>query len=134
MDVKPFKAFRFDPNVVGDVGKCIAPPYDVIDDAQREELYRRSEHNIVRITKGKTTPSDNGQHNQYTRAAELLQKWIAEGVLKPDDRDTIYGYVQDFEIHGVTYRRLTFIALGKLEDFGKTVRPRRSLPSPCRTG
>ncbi len=123
MDVKPFKAFRFDPNVVGDVGKCIAPPYDVIDDAQREELYRRSEHNIVRITKGKTTPSDNGQHNQYTRAAELLQKWIAEGVLKPDDRDTIYGYVQDFEIHGVTYRRLTFIALGKLEDFGKTVRP-----------
>lgn len=123
MEVKPFKAFRFDPNVVGDVGKCIAPPYDVIDDAQREELYRRSEHNIVRITKGKTTPSDNGQRNQYTRAAELLQKWIAEGVLKPDDRDTIYGYVQDFEIHGVTYRRLTFIALGKLEDFGKTVRP-----------
>jgi len=123
MEVKPFKAFRFNPNVVGDVGKCIAPPYDVIDDAQREELYRRSEHNIVRITKGKTTPSDNGQHNQYTRAAELLQKWIAEGVLKPDDRDTIYGYVQDFEIHGVTYRRLTFIALGKLEDFGKTVRP-----------
>jgi len=123
MEVKPFKAFRFNPNVVGDVGKCIAPPYDVIDDAQREELYRRSEHNIVRITKGKTTPSDNGQHNQYTRAAELLQKWIAEGGLKPDDRDTIYGYVQDFEIHGVTYRRLTFIALGKLEDFGKTVRP-----------
>lgn len=123
MDVKPFKAFRFDPSVVGDVGKCIAPPYDVIDDAQREELYRRSEHNIVRITRGKTTPSDNGQRNQYTRAAELLQKWIAEGVLKPDDRDTIYGYVQDFDLDGVTYRRLTFIALGKLEDFGKTVRP-----------
>lgn len=123
MEVKPFKAFRFNPNVVGDVGKCIAPPYDVIDDAQREELYRRSEHNIVRITRGKTTPSDNGQRNQYTRAAELLQKWIAGGVLKPDDRDTIYGYVQDFEIHGVTYRRLTFIALGKLDDFGKTVRP-----------
>lgn len=123
MEVKPFKAFRFDASVVGDVGRCIAPPYDVIDDAQREELYRRSEHNIVRITKGKTAPSDNGQHNQYTRAAELLQKWIAEGVLKPDDRDTVYGYVQDFEIDGATYRRLTFIALGKLEDFGKVVRP-----------
>ncbi len=123
MEVKPFKAFRFDPGVVGDVGRCIAPPYDVIDDVQREELYRRSEHNIVRITKGKTTPSDNGQQNQYTRAAEFLQKWIAEGVLKPDDRDTIYGYIQDFELDGVAYRRLTFIALGKLEDFGKTVRP-----------
>ena len=105
------------------MGKCIAPPYDVISDAEREDLYRRSEHNIVRITKGKTTPSDDGQHNQYTRAAEVLQRWIAEGALKPDDRDTIYGYVQDFELGGVSYRRLTFIALGKLEDFGKTVRP-----------
>ncbi len=123
MEVRPFKAFRFDPGVVGDVGRCIAPPYDVISDAEREELYRRSEHNIVRITKGKPAPSDNGQTNQYTRAAEFLQKWIAEGALKPDDRDTIYGYVQDFEMNGVSYRRLTFIALGKLEEFGKVVRP-----------
>jgi uncharacterized protein (DUF1015 family) len=123
MEVKPFKAFRFDPRVVGDVGKCIAPPYDVIGDSEREELYRRSDHNIVRITRGKTTSSDDAQHNQYTRAAEYLQKWIAEGAIKPDDRDTIYGYVQDFELDGVAYRRLTFIALGKLEDFGKTVRP-----------
>jgi uncharacterized protein (DUF1015 family) len=123
MEVKPFKAFRFDPRVVGDVGKCIAPPYDVIGDAYREDLYRRSDHNIVRITKGKPAPGDNGQHNQYTRAAEFLQKWIAEGALKPDERETIYGYVQDFELDGVAYRRLTFIALGKLEEFGKVVRP-----------
>ncbi|MBP8910797.1 MAG: DUF1015 domain-containing protein [Phycisphaerae bacterium] len=123
MEIRPFKAFRFDPRVVGDVGKCIAPPYDVISDAERDELYRRSEHNIVRITRGKTTPSDNGQHNQYTRAAEFLQQWIAEGALKPDEKDTIYGYVQDFELGGVAYRRLTFIALGKLEEFGKVVRP-----------
>lgn len=123
MEVKPFKAFRFDPHVVGDVGKCIAPPYDVIGDTEREELYRRSDHNIVRITRGRIAPSDDAQHNQYTRAAEYLQKWIAEGALKPDDRDTIYGYIQDFDLDGVTYRRLTFIALGKLEDFGKTVRP-----------
>ena len=123
MEVRPFKAFRFDPRVVGDVGKCIAPPYDVISDAERDELYRRSEHNIVRITRGKTTPADNGQHNQYTRAAEFLQQWIAEGALKPDEKDTIYGYVQDFELGGVAYRRLTFIALGKLEEFGKVVRP-----------
>ncbi len=123
MEVKPFKAFRFNAGVVGDVGRCIAPPYDVISDDEREELYRRSHYNIVRITKGKTAASDNGQHNQYTRAAECLQKWIAEGVLKQDERDAIYGYVQDFELNGVAFQRLSFIALGKLEDFGKTVRP-----------
>ena len=123
MEVKPFKAFRFNAGVVGDVGRCIAPPYDVISDDEREKLYQRSDYNIVRVTKGKTTASDNGQHNQYTRAAEYLQKWMAEGVLKQDEQDTIYGYVQDFELNGVAFQRLSFVALGKLEDFGKTVRP-----------
>jgi uncharacterized protein (DUF1015 family) len=123
MEVKPFKAFRFNADVAGDAGACIAPPYDVISDEERDELYRKSPYNIVHITKGKVTSSDNGQHNQYTRAAEFLQMWIAEGVLKQDDREAIYGYVQDFELDGTAFQRLSFIALGKLEDFGKTVRP-----------
>jgi uncharacterized protein (DUF1015 family) len=123
MEVKPFKAFRFDPQVVGDAGRCIAPPYDVINDDDREGLYRKSDYNVVRITKGKPTPSDNGQHNVYTRAAEYLGKWIAEGALRQDASDTVYGYVQNFELNGTAFQRLTFIALGKLEDFGKTVRP-----------
>ncbi len=127
VEVKPFRAFRFNASVVGDVGRCIAPPYDVIGDEEQEELYRRSEHNIVRITKGKATPSDNGQYNQYTRAAEFLQRWIDEGALKPDERDTVYGYVQDFELNGVAFQRLSFIALGKLEDFGKVVRPHEQI-------
>jgi uncharacterized protein (DUF1015 family) len=123
MEVKPFKAFRFNADVAGDAGACIAPPYDVISDEERDELYRKSPYNIVHITKGQVTSSDNGQHNQYTRAAEFLQTWIAEGVLQQDDREAIYGYVQDFELDGTAFQRLSFIALGKLEDFGKTVRP-----------
>ena len=109
------------------MGNCIAPPYDVIDAQQQDALYDKSDYNIVRVTKGKTTPSDNGQDNQYTRAATCLQKWLQEGALKADDRDTIYGYVQDFEIDGAAFQRLTFIALGKLEDFGKTVKPHEQI-------
>ncbi len=123
MEVKPFKAFRFNTGVVGDVGKCIAPPYDVLSDDERDGLYGKSKYNIVHVTKGKTAASDNGQHNQYTRAAEYLQNWIAEGALRQDDQDTIYGYVQDFELGGTAFQRLSFIALARLEDFGKVVRP-----------
>ncbi len=123
MEVKAFKAFRFNAGVVGDVGKCIAPPYDVISDAQRDGLWRASKYNIVHITKGKTLASDNERNNQYTRAAEYLQNWIAEGALKEDEKETIYGYVQDFELGGTAFQRLSFIALAKLEDFGKIVRP-----------
>jgi uncharacterized protein (DUF1015 family) len=127
MQVKPFKAFRFSEQVVGDVGGCIAPPYDVIDDAQREQLYAKSEHNIVRITKGKTTACDNGQNNQYTRAADYLKAWIAEGALRQDSTEAIYAYVQDFELAGIRYQRHSFIALGKLEEFGETVKPHEQL-------
>ena len=117
MEVKPFKAYRYDDKVVGDVGTCISPPYDVISQ-QQDQLYSQNEYNIVRVIKGKIESSDNGDNNQYTRAAEYLNKWIAEGALKQDADDSIYGYVQDFDIAGNHFQRLTFIALAKLEEFG----------------
>jgi uncharacterized protein (DUF1015 family) len=126
MQIKPFKAFRYD-NVVGDVGSCIAPPYDVISDAQQEQLYEKNEYNIVRIIKGKTNASDNGDNNQYTRAADYLNNWINQGVLKEDTAETIYAYVQDFELGGIQFQRLAFIALARLEEFGEIVRPHEQI-------
>lgn len=123
MEIQPFRAYRFNASVVGDVGDCIAPPYDVIDADQQRQLYERNPYNIVRVTRGKTTSCDDEQHNAYTRAAEYLTQWIQQGALKQDAREGIYGYVQNFEIDGVAFERLTFVALGKLEDFGKTVKP-----------
>ena len=127
MQIRPFKAFRFDEAVVGDVGNCIAPPYDVISDAQQEQLYKKSKHNIVRIIKGKTTASDNGENNQYTRAADYLNNWIEQGALKQDTAEIIYAYVQDFELAGTQFQRFSFIALAKLEEFGKAVRPHEQI-------
>ena len=70
MEIKPFKAYRFNAGVTGNAGDCIAPPYDVIDAGLQEKLYSKNEYNIVRITKGKTEQSDNEKNNQYTRAAK----------------------------------------------------------------
>jgi len=131
MEIKPFKAFRFDETIVGDVGNCIAPPYDVISRAQQEQLYGKSEYNIVRLIKGKTAPSDNHEHNQYTRAADYLNIWLEKGALKQDAAETIYAYVQDFELAGNNFQRSGLIALARLEEFGKTVRPHeRTLNEP----
>jgi uncharacterized protein (DUF1015 family) len=125
MEIKPFRAFRFNADVAGDVGSCIAPPYDVISEAQQQQLYEKSPYNIVHITKGKTTASDTEGNNQYTRAAECLNRWIEKGVLKQDTDEAIYPYVQDFELGGAVFQRPGFIALSKLEEFGPrgAVRP-----------
>ena len=100
MEIKAFKAYRFNPDVVGEAGACIAPPYDVISSEQQTRLYQQSPYNIVRIIKGKTEAGDNETKNQYTRAADYLKDWLAKGALKQDDKEAIYAYVQDFEIAG----------------------------------
>jgi len=123
MEVKAFEALRFDGSIVGDVGKCIAPPYDVIDWDCREKLYEQSEYNIVRITKGKTCPEDNENENQYSRAGQILNKWIDGGALTKDKVNAIYAYVQDFDTGGERFERSGFVALGKLKEFGKGVQP-----------
>ncbi len=123
MEIRPFRAFRFDANIVGDVGNCIAPPYDVIDAEQQQKLYEKNEYNIVRISRGKTYTSDNSGNNQYTRAADYFNSWIEKGVLKQDSAESIYAYVQDFGLAGKKFQRASFIASAKLEEFGKTVRP-----------
>ncbi|OQY05430.1 MAG: hypothetical protein B6I25_05630 [Planctomycetales bacterium 4572_13] len=117
MEIKPFKAYRFNPEVVGNPGDCIAPPYDVIDPSMQDELYRRNEYNIVRAIKGKAS------ENVYTQAAEYLEAAVKAGALKQEDNDAIYAYVQDFEIAGQRFERSGIIACGKLKAFGEGVQP-----------
>ena len=123
MEIKAFKAYRFNSAVAGDTGRCIAPPYDVINDAQQEELYQQSPYNVVRIDKGKTYPGDNEIQNQYTRAAEYLTDWLKRGVLTQEGKDSLYAYVQNFDVAGENYQRSGIIALGKLVEFGSGVQP-----------
>jgi len=123
MEIKPFKALRFDSSVVGDVGSCIAPPYDVIDAEMQTKLYDQNKYNVVRIIKGKTFAEDTKENNQYTRATEFLDSLIKSGALKPDTTEAIYAYIQDFVIGSQNFQRSGIIALGRLEEFGRGVRP-----------
>ncbi len=123
MNIKPFYGYRYNSAVVKDPGQCIAPPYDVIDPDQQEELYKRSEYNIVRLIKGKKNDNDNDTENVYTRAASFLADFMEKGALKHDSAESIYVYAQDFTIDGATYRRSGFIALGELEEYGGDIKP-----------
>lgn len=123
MDIKALKAYRFNKDVVGNPGDCIAPPYDVIDSSFQDELYSRNAHNVVRAIKGKQTDVDSDIDNVYTRAGMYLEKAIADGALIQENDDAIYVYVQDFEIAGQPYERTGIIALGGLTAFGEGVQP-----------
>ena len=123
MEIKAFKAYRFNDAVTGSAGDCIAPPYDVINDRQQDELYQKNPYNIVRITRGKELADDNESSNKYTRAGQFFSDWIANGALIEDSSEAVYAYVQRFEAAGRNLTRSGFIALGKLAEFGKGVQP-----------
>ncbi|MBC8379842.1 MAG: DUF1015 domain-containing protein [Planctomycetes bacterium] len=123
MNIRPFKAYRFNKEIVGDAGSCIAPPYDVIDTAHQQVLYEKNAYNIVRAIKGKKEANDTESNNVYTRAADYLTKAIEDGALTQEASEAIYVYVQDFEIGGNQYERTGIIALGGLTAFGEGVQP-----------
>jgi uncharacterized protein (DUF1015 family) len=123
MDIKAFKAYRFNPEVVGNAGDCIAPPYDVIDVSMRDELYRRNDYNIVRAINGKSEPDDNAGNNVYIRASRFLTQAIEANALIQENNEAIYAYVQDFQIAGQSFERSGIIACGKLSAFGEGVQP-----------
>ena len=127
MKIKPFKAYRYDANVVGNAGACISPPYDVIDPTLQDRLYEKSPHNIVRIIQGKTSTQDSDTDNVYSRAGACLEDWIESGALKQDERERIYAYIQNFEIAGVAQQRSSFIGLMELEPFGGAVKPHEEI-------
>ena len=79
--LRPFRALRYDVSS-GDLSALLAPPYDVISPAQRQELLARHPHNIVRIE----LPADLGSatDDDYRSAAETLAAWQRDGVLVRD--------------------------------------------------
>src|SRR5690348_8191256 len=117
-DVQAFRAFRYDVGKVGALSDVTAPPYDVIDRALQDALYARSPFNVIRLILNKETPQDTETANRYTRAAQQLRDWQADGVLTQDSARSLYVYHQEFTIEGKSYLRRGFMARVRLEKFG----------------
>ena len=91
----PFRGLRYDIANAGPLSGQICPPYDVIDEKERERLYARSPYNFVRIE----FPKD-GAKDRYARAAEDLHGWIRQEVLRRDGHDSFYLHEHEFEVAG----------------------------------
>ncbi|HAP66591.1 MAG TPA: DUF1015 domain-containing protein [Nitrospinae bacterium] len=119
----PFKGILYNKEKIRDIKDVVAPPYDVISPAEQEELYKRHENNVVRLILGKESDSDTPDNNRYTKARDSFDSWQRDSILIKDAFPSIYVYSQEYHL-GETEgfekkRRLGFIALSKLEDFGE---------------
>ncbi len=106
---EPFPGIRYD-LARSDLGQVIAPPYDVIDADLRAELVGRDPHNAVQID----LPDEADGDGRYTLAAEVLERWQAEGVLVSDDRPSFTVYRMTATDDAGVERRTTGV-IGALE-------------------
>ena len=89
-DVEPLNALHYDLSKVGGLQPVAAPPYDVIDAAQRAQLLGRSPYNVVEIDL-----PQNGS-DIYGHAAEVLKSWNDEGIVVRDTTPALWALAQDY--------------------------------------
>jgi len=124
-EIRPFRGIRFDTKKAGSPNDIVAPPYDVISPAGQDELYARSQYNVVRIDFAKASDSDTDADNRYTRSAGTLGEWLKAGVLVRDPEPCIYYYRMDYDVPGApegVKRTLTgIICMLRLAEWDKGV-------------
>jgi uncharacterized protein (DUF1015 family) len=118
-EVQPFRGWRYDLAQVGDLSDVTAPPYDVIDEAQKNDLYKKHPCNVVRLILNRDEPGDDSSEARYQRASGFLRHWQQEGVLIQEHDDALYVYHQVFDWEGIHYVRKGFLGRVRLEEFGQ---------------
>jgi uncharacterized protein (DUF1015 family) len=125
-DVEPLRALHYDLSRTDGLQDVIAPPYDVIDAAQREALASRSPYNVVRID------LPEGE-DPYADAAEILADWRRQDVIVQDPEPAFWVLQQDYTgPDGQQRTRTGFFARVRVEEYGPgRIRPHeRTHPGP----
>ncbi len=138
--VKGFRGIRYNPEKIENFGDVLAPPYDVINSKEQDELYNKNPLNVIRLILPK-----GEDDSKYQEAAQTFRSWIENDILTHDEEPSIYPYYQEFEENGKKLTRKGFLAAVKIEDFStkkilphektfpKHKRDRLKLNTACKT-
>jgi uncharacterized protein (DUF1015 family) len=112
-EIQPFAGIRYRAD---DLSRVLAPPYDVISPAYRDELHARDPHNVVRVILNRA-PEETG----YAEAGETYRRWRREGVLQEDAAPGLYVLEQGFTTGGRALRRFGVLARFRAEDAARGI-------------
>jgi uncharacterized protein (DUF1015 family) len=128
-EIQPLRTLRYEPRVVGSLDAVTAPPYDVIDDAERAVLAAKSPFNVVEID----LPRDANGGDPYQHAQNTFDAWQQQGVLVREREPAIWALTQDYTgPDGRQRTRHGFLCRVRVEDYGPgRIRPHeRTHPGP----
>lgn len=120
--IRPFLGLRYSAQA-GALDDLVAPPYDVLSQAQRDALAAKNENNIVALTLPEQNKDDRSKYIKYARSSARLEAMKRDGVLVKEAKPAFYRYRQTFTIPGSTtpFERLSLIVTLKVEPYEKNV-------------
>ena len=114
--IKGLRGIRYNPGKINNYESIVAPPYDVINGEEQDQLYEKDPYNVIRLILAKGEGEE-----RYSSASSTFREWLESSVLMTEDEPAVYPYYQEFEFEGENYTRKGFIAAVKVEDFDQNV-------------
>ncbi len=120
--VEAFRGWRYNPQKIKNMSSVLAPPYDLISEAQHADYSARSPYNIVHLTLGGAPFSPDPYLSRYPRAADYWHHWRDQGIFIQEQTPALYVYEQDYldPLRGPISRR-GYIAAVKLHEYEEQV-------------
>ena len=117
----PIKGIMYNSELDNDLGKFLCPPFDVVNDNDKNKLYALSEHNVIRLENGKSFISDDNDENKYSRSSKFLNDWLSKGILVKDNSESFFILEEIFENNNKHISRSSLICNVKVEDYKKKI-------------
>jgi len=108
VQIKPFKGMFYNKAAVS-IQDVVSPPWDVISESSDYSKY-----NIV--------------HIDLKKDKDLFDQLLTDDILVIDDKPAIYVYQQEYVWGGIAKQRTGFVALTRLQNYGKdTIMPHEKI-------
>ncbi|MCK5585868.1 DUF1015 domain-containing protein, partial [Candidatus Bipolaricaulota bacterium] len=122
--IQPFHGIRYDVAKAGSLTSLLCPPYDIIGDHERLELYARSPYNMIRLEHPLAQSGESSDDtSRYRAAVATFTQWTESGVLQRDSEPCFYVHDHEFEFRGMRHRRRGLVARVKLREWYDGVYP-----------
>ena len=114
---RPFRGWRYNPDVVGSLDSVLCPPYDLIAPELKRSLGRLSPYNAVHLEGGERPDRDTPDNSYYHKAATAFEEWRRQGVLLREPEPSFYLLRHGFKFQGQAKARLGLFGCVRLETY-----------------
>ncbi|MDR2725772.1 MAG: DUF1015 domain-containing protein [Candidatus Adiutrix sp.] len=119
VEIAPFNGIMFSRAELEDHGgQLVAPPYDVLNPEEQRNCLNLHPHNILHLDFNVNEADEKDKFAWHRRSAEILKKWLEEGVLERLERPAIFQVETSCRnpVKGGSIVRRGFVCLMRLVD------------------